>query len=87
MKPTRKGKYFPPKYEIASNTIKANLNSIGMSPQEFADVCFNGEKAYVSRLIMNKVPQISLPVAFRIAKVLKQPIEKIFICKPVTKKE
>lgn len=67
------------KSKIHGNRIKGILSDIKMSQQEFADKCFDGNRSYVSRVINNQVRCISLPTAFRISKILKRPIEQIFI--------
>lgn len=79
----KKRTYHGPKEYVAYNNIKTILNRMGMSQQEFADICFSGDKSFVNRLVNNLRPQISLPVAFRISGVLKTPIEKIFVIKAV----
>lgn len=77
------------KEKIYGNRIKIILSEIEMSQQELADLAFGGDKAYISRIINGKRRCISLPIAFKIANVLKRPIEEVFIYKhnEVTKKE
>jgi DNA-binding XRE family transcriptional regulator len=79
----KKRTYHGPKEYVAYNKIKSILEQTGMSQQEFADLCFGGDKSFAARIVNNQRPQISLPIAFRISKVLKTPIEKIFVIKPI----
>lgn len=84
-KTLKKGTYHGPKEHVAYNRIKEILAGKQMSQQEFADICFSGDKSYVAKLVNNQKPQISLPIAMRISKVLKTPIEKIFFIKTINK--
>jgi DNA-binding XRE family transcriptional regulator len=70
-----------PKEKLHSNMIKQILDEIGMSQQELADITFNGNSGYISRIIHGQRRCISLPVAFKIAQALGKPIEQVFIYK------
>jgi DNA-binding XRE family transcriptional regulator len=70
-----------PKEKLHSNKIKTILDEIGMSQQELADITFDGNSGYISRIIHGQRRCISLPVAFKIAQALGRPIEQVFIYK------
>ena len=70
-----------PKEKLHSNRIKFILEEIGMSQQELADLTFDGNSGYISRIIHGKRRCISLPVAFKIAEALGKTIEEVFIYK------
>lgn len=70
-----------PKEKLHSNRIKTILEDIGMSQQELADLTFDGNSGYISRIIHGKRRCISLPVAFKIAEALGKTIEEVFIYK------
>ena len=65
------------KSKIKDNNIRAFLEKREMSQQELADLC-DTNRAHINKLVNNKCNCISLPIAMKIAKALKQPIEKIF---------
>lgn len=71
-----------PKEKIHSNRIRLILNEIGMSQQELADLALNGDGAHLSRIMNGQRRCISLPIAIKISKVLKTPVEEVFIYKP-----
>lgn len=73
-----------PKEKLHSNRIKVILDEIGMSQQELADITFDGNSGYISRIIHGKRRCISLPVAFKIADALGKKIEEVFIYKSKT---
>jgi len=66
------------KEKLAGNNITAILTEIGMSQQELADIALRGDAAYLSRIIQNKRKSLSLPIAIKIARALKRPVEKVF---------
>lgn len=66
--------------EIKNNNILEFLKSLQMTQKELAKKCKIGE-AHVSRLINNKHRLVSLVVAIKISKALKQPVENIFVLK------
>jgi len=68
-----------PKDKLHGNRIKAILDEIGMSQEELADLAVDGNAPFMSRIINGDRQSISLPTAFRISRVLKRPIEEIFI--------
>lgn len=67
-----------PKSKLAGNNITFILNEIGMIQQELAELT-GLDPAYLSRIINDKRKCLSLPIAFKIAKVLNKPVEKVFI--------
>jgi DNA-binding XRE family transcriptional regulator len=81
---SKQNKEKKPKEKLHSNRIKAILEEIGMSQQELADVTFDGNSGYISRIIHGQRRCISLPVAFKIAEALGKPIEEVFIYKSKT---
>ena len=68
-----------PKEKLHSNKIKLILQEIGMTQAELADMALEGNYSHLSLIINGKRRCISLPIAIRIAKALKRPIEDIFI--------
>ena len=80
----KKVKEKKPKEKLHSNRIKAILEEIGMSQQELADITFEGNSGYISRIIHGQRRCISLPVAFKISEALGRPIEQVFIYKNKT---
>ena len=52
-----------------------------MSQQELADLTVGGNAGYLSRIIHGQRRCISLPIAFKISKALKRPVEEVFIYK------
>lgn len=65
------------KSKLYSNKIKMILNEIEMSQQELADL-IETNPAHLSRIINGQRQCISLPIAYKIAKALKRPIEEVF---------
>ncbi len=65
------------KSKLYSNRIKIILNEIEMSQQELADL-IETNPAHLSRIINGQRQCISLPIAYKIAKALKRPIEEVF---------
>lgn len=70
-----------PKSKLHSNKIGQILDEIGMCQQELADRALDGNAPYLSIIINGKRRCISLPIAIKIARVLKRPVEEIFIYK------
>lgn len=70
-----------PKEKLHSNKIRMILDEIGMSQQELADLTLDGNAAHLSRIINGQRRCISLPIAIKISKVLKRPVEEVFIYK------
>jgi DNA-binding XRE family transcriptional regulator len=70
-----------PKSKLHSNKIGQILEEIGMCQQELADLALDGNAGYLSIIINGKRRCISLPIAIKIARVLKRPVEEIFIYK------
>lgn len=67
--------------KLHSNRIRIILEEIGMSQQELADLTIDGNAGYMSRIINGNRRCISLPIAIKIAQVLKRPVEEVFIYK------
>jgi len=67
------------KSQVAGNRIKQILDEIEMSQVELADLALDGNTAHLSRIINGQRKCISLPVAMKIAKALKRPVEQVFI--------
>jgi DNA-binding XRE family transcriptional regulator len=65
------------KSKLYSNKIKMILGEIEMSQQELADL-IETNPAHLSRIINGQRQCISLPIAYKIAKALKRPIEEVF---------
>lgn len=65
------------KSKLYSNKIKMILTEIEMSQQELADL-IETNPAHLSRIINGQRQCISLPIAYKISKALKRPIEEIF---------
>lgn len=76
-----------PKEKLHSNKIRIILDEIGMSQQELADLTLDGNAAHLSRIINGQRRCISLPIAIKISKVLKRPVEEVFIYKANETKE
>lgn len=70
-----------PKETIHSNRIRIILEEIDMSQAELADLALDGNKSHLSRIINGQRRCVSLPVAIKIANVLKRPVEEVFIYK------
>lgn len=67
-----------PKEKIYGNNIKVILSEIEMTQQELADLV-GTNKTHISQIINGKKRCISLSTAAKISKVLKRPIDKVFI--------
>lgn len=70
-----------PKEKLHSNRIRQILAEIDMCQQELADLALDGNAGYMSRIINGNRRCISLPIAIKIARVLKRPVEEVFIYK------
>jgi transcriptional regulator with XRE-family HTH domain len=70
-----------PKEKLHSNRIRIILEEIEMSQQELADLALDGDASHLSRIINGQRRSISLPIAIKIANVLKKPVEEVFIYK------
>lgn len=70
-----------PKEKLHSNRIRIILEEIEMSQAELADLALDGDAAHLSRIINGQRRSISLPIAIKIANVLKKPVEEVFIYK------
>lgn len=70
-----------PKEKLHSNKIRIILEEIEMSQAELADLALDGDAAHLSRIINGQRRSISLPIAIKIANVLKRPVEEVFIYK------
>jgi transcriptional regulator with XRE-family HTH domain len=70
-----------PKEKLHSNRIRIILEEIEMSQQELADLALDGDASHLSRIINGQRRSISLPIAIKIANVLKRPVEEVFIYK------
>jgi plasmid maintenance system antidote protein VapI len=66
------------KIKLKENRLKEFLGNVQMSQQELADET-NTNKAHISKIINKKGSCISLPMALKIAKVLKTNVETLFI--------
>jgi DNA-binding XRE family transcriptional regulator len=69
------------KEKLHSNKIRQILAEIEMSQQELADLALDGNAGYMSRIINGNRRCISLPIAIKISRVLKRPVEEVFIYK------
>ena len=87
MKEKKEKKVKKPKEKLHSNKIRLILDEIGMSQQELADLTLDGNAAHLSRIINGQRRCISLPIAIKISKVLKKPVEEVFIYKANETKE
>jgi transcriptional regulator with XRE-family HTH domain len=76
-----------PKEKIYGNRIKELLIKKEMSDKELSDIS-GVITSHLSRIINGKRMCISLPVAFKIAEALNEPIENVFMHKkPITSKK
>ena len=66
------------KTELTSNNINALLKIKGISRDQLA-IMIDVDTSRISRIILNKVPCISLPIAIKIAQALGEPVESVFI--------
>ena len=67
------------KEKLHSNRIRQILTELGMSQIELADLALDGNAGYMSRIINGNRRCISLPIAIKISRVLKRPVEEVFI--------
>ena len=70
------------KEKLHSNKIRQILTEIDMSQAELADIALDGNAAHLSRIINGQRRCISLPIAIKIAKALKKPVEEVFVLTP-----
>lgn len=80
-KKTTTDKVKKPKEKLHSNNIKRILDETGMPQVELADLALAGNTAYLSRIINGSRLCISLPIAIKIARALKRPVEEVFVYK------
>ena len=66
---------------IHSNRIRMILKELEMTQVELADLALSGDVTHLSKIISGKKRCISLPVAIRISRALKLPVESVFIYK------
>jgi DNA-binding XRE family transcriptional regulator len=69
------------KEKLHSNKIRQILIETDMSQQELADMALDGNSSHLSRIINGQRRCISLPIAIKIARALKLPVEDVFIYK------
>lgn len=69
------------KEKLHSNKIRQILQEIDMSQQELADIALDGNAAHLSRIINGQRRCISLPIAIKISRALKRPVEEVFVYK------
>ena len=62
--------------KIHSNRIKMILKELEMTQVELADLALNGDVVHLSKIVNGKKRCISLPIAIRISRALKLPVEK-----------
>jgi len=74
MKPKKIKKPMKPKEKMYGNRIREILMSKEMSPQELSDIT-GIVPSHISRIINGKRLSLSLPIAFKIAEALGEPIE------------
>jgi plasmid maintenance system antidote protein VapI len=67
------------KRKICNNRIREILEEKQMTQQELADMVINGNRAHISRIVNNKLKNITLPMAFRIAEALGKKVDEVFI--------
>jgi DNA-binding XRE family transcriptional regulator len=65
--------------KIKENYIRKVLQEKEMSQQELADLCLNGDKQTLSKIILGKKKCISLPTAITISQALGVPVESLFV--------
>ena len=70
------------KEKLHSNKIRQILIEMDMSQAELADLALDGNAAHLSRIINGQRRCISLPIAIKIANVLKRPVEEVFVLNP-----
>lgn len=67
-----------PKIRLLENKVKLRLEEIGMSQQELADRV-GTNRAHINKIANQNSPAVSLPIAIKIAKELKLPVEDLFV--------
>lgn len=67
-----------PKIKLLENKVKLRLEEIGMSQQELADRV-GTNRAHINKIANQNSPAVSLPIAIKIAKELKLPVEELFV--------
>jgi len=67
-----------PKVKLLENKVKLRLDELGMSQQELADRV-GTNRAHINKIANQNSPAISLPIAIKIAKELKLPVEDLFV--------
>jgi DNA-binding XRE family transcriptional regulator len=75
---SKKVKNKKPKLRLKENKVKAKLQEIEMSQQELADRV-GTNRAHINKIANQNSPAISLPIAIKIAKILKTPVEQLFV--------
>lgn len=65
------------KSKIKDNNIRLYLEKKGMTQQELADLC-DTNRSHISKLVNNKTNCVTLAIALKISRALKQPIENLF---------
>jgi DNA-binding XRE family transcriptional regulator len=73
-----KAKIKKAKLRLKENKVKEVLATMGMSQQELADR-IGTNRGHISKIANQRSPAISLPIAIKIAKELKMPVEELFI--------
>jgi DNA-binding XRE family transcriptional regulator len=66
------------KLRLKENKVKEVLATMGMSQQELADR-IGTNRGHISKIANQRSPAVSLPIAIKIAKELKMPVEELFI--------
>ena len=69
--------------KLWGNVLDAAMKEIGMSDIELADLA-NTSASHICIIKQNKTSSISLPVAITIARILKKPVEELWILDPPT---
>lgn len=73
----KKAKVRRPRIKIEYNTVAQVMEEKGIIVQEMADL-LKTNPGLVSRIINQKRPCISLPLALRIGQILGMPVEQLF---------
>lgn len=73
-----KAKIKKAKLRLKENKVKEVLATMGMSQQELADR-IGTNRGHISKIANQRSPAVSLPIAIKIAKELKMPVEELFI--------
>jgi transcriptional regulator with XRE-family HTH domain len=66
------------KIKVAYNRVREVLENQQMSQQELADRV-GTNRAHISKIVNQKSPSISLPIAIKIAQELNTPVEQLFV--------